>query len=473
MLASVPFLVETVCGFTGATMDHSITYFKFFKLWRLGRVVRRRGRIAQRIENVADRFLRPLRRQRADGGVAVAFADSEIGLDRGLADRRRVFAGGDDVALAGHDVADREDRGEAVEAADVPVLEVEELAVHADARDRFRNRTDRADDRRTTDLVGLVLLHHATVLDLRAAEDDAGEATVFDDQAVGCGERLDVEEVLARTLTDHADATLLDLLQACFVRPRRCTHHRHVLDTPAVVDGRRRDAELVPFEAVLLEDLRDALDLELLHVGLDPALAENLDRPLERVDLRDVDRGESTAQDDRAVVEFVGRFGHVALFVMVERDHEGILIDEAVADVFFRPVDGNGSVPPRAVREHDRGESPILDEFLEVDVLADLRARHEGDAFLLELLVDDAVLLVAQRDVPPGKTVLDLSVRPRVLLEHEDVDALVCESAGDLGSCRCAPDHCYEMSASIVCHGADVRTFRPPDNPAWLRARTR
>jgi CRP-like cAMP-binding protein len=48
VLASVPFLVETVCGFTGATMDHSITYFKFFKLWRLGRVVRQFGTMNNR-----------------------------------------------------------------------------------------------------------------------------------------------------------------------------------------------------------------------------------------------------------------------------------------------------------------------------------------------------------------------------------------------------------------------------------------
>ena len=44
----MPFLVETVCGFTGATMDHSITYFKFFKLWRLGRVVRQFGTMNNR-----------------------------------------------------------------------------------------------------------------------------------------------------------------------------------------------------------------------------------------------------------------------------------------------------------------------------------------------------------------------------------------------------------------------------------------
>ena len=100
-------------------------------------------------------------------------------------------------------------------------------------------------------------------------------------------------------------------------------HDRHVFDPAPVVDRGRRDPELVPVQAVLVEDLRDALDLELLDVGLDPALGEDLDGSLERVDLRDVDRGEAAAEDDRAVVELVLRVGHVAALGVVERNHEG------------------------------------------------------------------------------------------------------------------------------------------------------
>ena len=43
VLASIPFLVANGCRVAGTTMAHSISYFKFFKLWRLGRVVRQFG----------------------------------------------------------------------------------------------------------------------------------------------------------------------------------------------------------------------------------------------------------------------------------------------------------------------------------------------------------------------------------------------------------------------------------------------
>ena len=213
---------------------------------------------------------------------------------------------------------------------------------------------------------------------------------------------------------------------------------------------------------MLVEDLRDALDLELLDVGLDPALGEDLDGSLERMDLRDVDRGEAAAEDDRAVVELVLRVGHVAAFGVVESDHEGVLVDEALPNVFVGSVDGNGPVAPGAVREDHRGEAPVLHQLLEVDVATDLRVRHEGRAFLLELLVDDAVFLVPQRHVPARETVFDLPVRPRVLFEHEDLHALVGETARHLGTSGRAADDCHEMSGSIDligCHGEDVRSL--------------
>ena len=186
--------------------------------------------------------------------------------------------------------------------------------------------------------------------------------------------------------------------------------------------------------------------------GLDPALRELADRELEGVDLRDVDRRETAPDDDGAGKHLVARARQVAALGVVERDHEGILVDETLAEIGVGTLDRKRPIAPGAVREHDRREAPFLRELGKRDVAADLRVRDELDSGPRELLVDRRVLLLAQRLVPARKPVLDLAVGSLVLFEHDDRDAPVREPARDLRARRRPTDHRHTMLSIRLRH---------------------
>ena len=133
--------------------------------------------------------------------------------------------------------------------------------------------------------------------------------------------------------------------------------------------------------------------------------------------LQDVDRREPAADDERAVRHLVVRAVVAALGEVVEPVDEGVLVDEALADVGVGPGHRQRPVAPGAVREQHGAEAPLRHQRREVDVATDLGVRHEVDARPRELVVDGLVLLAPQLHVPARQAVLDLAVGPRVLLE--------------------------------------------------------
>jgi hypothetical protein len=141
----------------------------------------------------------------------------------------------------------------------------------------------------------------------------------------------------------------------------------------------------------------------------------------------------------------------------VERDDEGILIDEALVDVLVRSVDGQRAITPRAVRQNDGGESPVVHELRKSDIATDLGVGHEGNAGLRELFVDRPILLPAQGLMPARESVFDFPIGASVLFDDRDGDAAVRQSARDLGSRRRSTDDRYVVSSRFVCHDSNSR----------------
>jgi hypothetical protein len=245
--------------------------------------------------------------------------------------------------------------------------------------------------------------------------------------------RLYLEAVLLHRLLEQLRPRGAHLLLARRVRAFGDLDQRHVLDAAAIVERAAFEAEVLPAEIVRGENLGNALDLELEHRDLDAALRERLPGRLDHHGLCDVDRGETAADDHHAILDLEARPRVVLLVQVVVPVDERVLVDEPLADVGIRPFDRERPVAPGAAGQHDRAESPLARELLEVDVAADLGARHVMHVRVVELAADGPVLLPAQRDVPARQPVLDLPVGARILLEDHDQDAAFGELARHLG----------------------------------------
>ena len=126
-----------------------------------------------------------------------------------------------------------------------------------------------------------------------------------------------------------------------------------------------------------------------------------------------------------------------------------------LVDVGVGALERDAAVAPGAVREHDAGEAPVFDEFAEVDVAPDLRVRGtKCTPGRPRWLPDRGVLLVAERVMPARKAVLDLPVGARVLLEDDDLDALLGERRGDLRAGDGAADDGHAVGRLSVRHAA-------------------
>ena len=263
--------------------------------------------------------------------------------------------------------ARREDRRTPLEPAEIPVGEVEELALHGDARDRLGDAADRADDVAAPPLEGLVGRARATVHHLGAAEAQAHQLAVLDDQVVGHAQRLELEAVLVLRLGQHLLATRTHLVGATLVGAVRHLHQRHVLFAAPVEESRPLEAQLLELDAMARQDLRDALHLELDEVDLDAALGQLRPRQLEHQRLHHVDRSEAAAHHEGAVLRLEDRALVAGLFAVVEPDDEGVLVDEPLADVVVGAFDRQRAVAPGAAGEHHAREAPLVHQRVEVD----------------------------------------------------------------------------------------------------------
>ncbi len=116
--------------------------------------------------------------------LGVTVPQAQESLDGCFGDLRGVLPGRHDVALAGDDVPNGEERRKALDVAHVPVGEVKELALHGNAVDGFGDAADRADHPGAATLEGLVGGDDPAVLDLRSAKAQPDESAILDDQAV-------------------------------------------------------------------------------------------------------------------------------------------------------------------------------------------------------------------------------------------------------------------------------------------------
>jgi hypothetical protein len=91
------------------------------------------------------------------------------------------------------------------------------------------------------------------------------------------------------------------------------------------------------------------------------------------------------------------------------------------------------TVAPRAIGQDYRTRTPPQ-EILEGQVSSQLRPRDKVDAGMSQLTVDFVHLLPALFLVPPGKPVLDLSIRAIVLLQHDADHILLCKLGRSLSS---------------------------------------
>ncbi|MCZ7617582.1 MAG: hypothetical protein M5U32_04500 [Myxococcota bacterium] len=198
---------------------------------------------------------------------------------------------------------------------------------------------------------------------------------------------------------------------------------------------------LLEAQAVTLEHLGDALQLERQQRLVDAALAQPGACGLEHQHLGDVDRRKAAADHQRIVDGLEPFTGPVLLVRVIEPDDERILVHEAAADVRIGAVDRERPVAPCPVGQDYRVEAPAVGEVLELDVAADAGVRHEVYVRVRQLGIDRPVFLAAQLVVPARQTVLDLSVRPRVLLEHRHERAGLGEPVRHLRPGRRAADH--------------------------------
>src|SRR5690606_25025652 len=120
----------------------------------------------------------------------------------------------------------------------------------------------------------------------------------------------------------------------------------------------------------------------------------------ENEDLRDVDRREHAADDERLVGTRLTRALVSRLLVMVEPVNERVLIHEPVNDEAIGAFDWERAISPRAVREHDGGEPELVLQRADGDVPTELRLREKVDAGRGETLVDLRVLAIAQLSMP-------------------------------------------------------------------------
>ena len=104
---------------------------------------------------------------------------------------------------------------------------------------------------------------------------------------------------------------------------------RHVLRATAVDEQTVRHAKRLRIRALLLAERRDSLALELVHRGLDAALAQRALVELQLNDLHDVDGSEPAADAECPVRHLVTRTCIGTLVLVIEPVDEGVLVDEA------------------------------------------------------------------------------------------------------------------------------------------------
>ena len=127
---------------------------------------------------------------------------------------------------------------------------------------------------------------------------------------------------------------------------------------------------------------------------------------------------------------------HKAHYLMFNIECSKHALDELVG-----AFDRKSSITPGTVSEDDCRESPIVYQFAEANLLADLGVRDEGDTGLRQLFVDQVVFFFSERFVPTRQTVFDLSIGSPVLFEHEDRDPSVGQPTCDFSARRRASDH--------------------------------
>src|ERR1700676_1172070 len=112
-----------------------------------------------------------------------------------------------------------------------------------------------------------------------------------------------------------------------------------------------------------------------MRIGLNTARSKCTLVVFKLQDLHHVNRRKPTAYDQGFVRSLVAR-PSVALFILVVVPiEEGILVNQAFADEFFRSRYSEFSVAPRTVCQDHNGKTPVVREILKVQVAAKLGAR--------------------------------------------------------------------------------------------------
>jgi hypothetical protein len=135
----------------------------------------------------------------------------------------------------------------------------------------------------------------------------------------------------------------------------------------------------------------------------------------------------------------------VALVFVVVPINERILVNESFADVFVGARDAEIAVTPCAVGQNHGGKAPFVGEIVEMDVAAQFGAGNEIDAGFTEPCVDASVFLFALLHVPARQAVLNFAVRPRILFEHGNPNAMIRQDFGGYGAGNGPADHGHEM----------------------------
>ena len=314
-------------------------------------------------------------------------------------------------------------------------------------RSGLGNAADRADDERRANVLELAVdRHHLAVLDARLLETKArrGDPPSIA-HPIGTSRGLVSKEYFCIAFSRILRRVASNFWARAAIGVGRRLDERHVLDTPAVVQRGPSQTERFPGETVLGENGGNARVLEAQHVLANAALLERRAHDLELQHLHHVDRRQPAADDDRAVRGLVARAAIVALVEVVEPVDERVLIEQPAIDEGVGSLDRQRPIAPGAEGEDHRRESPVPCQIGEVEVATDLGQRDEVDIRTVEPLIDGLVFLLPQLDVPARQAVLDLAVGARVLFEHHDDDAAICEHGRSLRARRCTPHDGYDV----------------------------
>ena len=234
-------------------------------------------------------------------------------------------------------------------------------------------------------LEGLVGGNRAAVLDAGAAEAQADQPVVLDEQPVGHAQRLELEAVLLHGLGEQLARGCSRTF--CVALGRRAfgdLDQRHVLDarggrracSPRARGPRRRGRGAarifgMPFTSSSIRSISMPRSRSFARVVSSiSAFATSIEaRP------PPITRAPSCGSNTGPVV--------AGFFRVVEPDDEGVLVDEPLADVGVGALDGQRPVAPGAVGEHDAGEAPVARRARGNPTSRPMRVQgHEVDAGL-------------------------------------------------------------------------------------------